>query len=168
MINHRAFRVGSVLGSGSVLVVAGPHKAQHARLAVISAPVTGRCCAQDESARSAGGTPGCGTVDGAGRRTPGTRTGLPPVPAGRGCRHPACGAPAEREALAALARRARTRSAGTRVRTLRTGSLAPRPAPCRAAAVRAAGCPMRSRVHGRTALCPVGTTRCARINPRRP
>jgi hypothetical protein len=60
--------------------------------------VTGRFCAQDESARNAGGTPGCGTADGAARRTLGTQTGSPPVPAGRGCRHPACGAPAEREA----------------------------------------------------------------------
>ncbi|SRR5713101_7737683 len=46
--------------------------------------VTGRFCAQDESARNAGGTPGCGTADGAARRTRGTRTGSPPAPAGRG------------------------------------------------------------------------------------
>jgi hypothetical protein len=75
----------------------------HARdttLAMVSRapPVTGCFCAQDESARNAGGTPGCGTADGAARRTRGTQTGSPPVPAGRGCRHPACGAPAEREA----------------------------------------------------------------------
>ncbi len=118
-----------------------------------------RFCAQDESARNAGGTPGCGTADGAARRTRGTRTGAPPVPAGRGCRRPACGAPAEREASAALAVPVRTRNACTRVRTHRTGSLAPRPAVCRAAAARAAGCPMRSCIHGRTAVSPVGTTR---------
>ena len=122
-------------------------------------PVTGRFCAQDESARNAGETPGCGTADGAARRTRGTRTGSPQVPAGRGCRHPACGAPAEREASAAVAWPVRTRNAGIRVRTLRTGSLAPRPALCRAAAARAAGCPMRSYVHGRTAVSPVGTTK---------
>jgi len=114
-------------------------------------PVTVRFCAQDESARSAGGTPGCGIADGAARRTPGTRTGSPPVPAGRGCRHPSCGALAEREASAARARPARTRNAGARVRTLRTGSRAPRPAPCHAAAARAAGCPMQSCIHGKTA-----------------
>ena len=122
-------------------------------------PVTGRFCAQDESARNAGGTPGCGTADGAARRIRDTQTGSPPVPAGRGCRHLACGAPAEPEASAALARPVRTRNAGTRVRTLRTGSLAPRPALCHAAAVRPADCPMRSYVHGRTAVSPVGTTR---------
>ena len=116
--------------------------------------VTGRFCAQDESARNAGGTPGCGTADGAARRTRGTQTGSPPVPAGRGCRHPACGAPAQREASAALAMPVRTRNAGTRVRTLRTGSLAPRPALCHAAAARAADCPMRSYVHGKTAEDP--------------
>ena len=121
--------------------------------------VTGQFCAQDESARNAGGTPGCGTADGAARRTRGTQTGSPPVPAGPGCRHPACGAPAEREASAALALPTRTRNACTCVRTLRTGSLAPRPALCRAAAARAAGCPMRSYIHGRTAVSPVGTTR---------
>ena len=119
---------------------------------VLGPPVTGRFCAQDESARNAGGTPGCGTADGAARRTRGTQTGSPPVPAGRECRHPACGARAEREASAALALPVRTRNAGTRVRTLRTGSLAPRPALCRAAAARAAGCPMRSCFHGRTAV----------------
>ena len=119
----------------------------------------GRLCAQDESARNAGGTPGCGTADGAARRTRGTQTGSPPVPAGPGCRHPACGAPAEREASAALAMPVRTRNACTRVRTLRTGSLAPRPALCRAAAARAATCPMRSYLHGRTAVSPVRTER---------
>ena len=127
---------------------------------VLGPPVTGCFCAQDESARNAAGTPGCGTADGAARRTRGTQTGSPPVPAGRGCRHPTCGAPAERQASAALAMPVRTRNAGTRVRTVRTGSLAPRPALCRAAAARAAGCPMRSYIHGRTAVSPVGTTRC--------
>jgi hypothetical protein len=117
--------------------------------------VTGRCRAPHESARNAGGTPGCGTVDGAARRTPGTPTGAPPVPAGRGCRHPACGAPAGREAAVARAVPVRTPTAGTRVRTHRTGSLAPRPAPCRAAATRAAGCSMRSYVHGRATAPPI-------------
>ena len=65
------------------------------------------------------------------------------------------------EASAALAMPVRTRNAGTRVRTLRTGSLAPRPALCHAAAARAAGCPMRSCVHGRTAVSP-GRTGSAR------
>jgi hypothetical protein len=116
--------------------------------------VTERFCAQDESARNAGGTPGCGTADGAARRTRGTQTGSPPVPAGRGCRRPACGAPAEWEASAALAVPVRTRNACTRVRTHRTGSLAPRPVPCRAVAARAAGCSMRSCVHGRAAVSP--------------
>ena len=107
-----------------------------------------RCfCARDESARNAGGTPGCGTADGAARRTPGSQTGSPPVPAWPLCQHRACGAPAQREASAALAMPVRTRTAGTRVRTVRTGSLAPRPALCHAAAVRAAGCPMRSLGH---------------------
>ena len=100
-------------------------------------PLTGRFCARDESARNAGGTPGCGTADGAARRTRGTQIGSPPVPAGPLCQHRACGAPAQREASAALAMPVRTRTAGTRVRTVRTGSLAPRPAPCHAAAVRA-------------------------------
>jgi hypothetical protein len=122
-------------------------------------PVTDRFCAQDESARNAGGTPGCGTADGAARRTRGTQTGAPPGPAGPGCRHPACGAPVQREASAALALPVRTRNAGTRVRTPRTGSLAPRPAPCRAAAARPAGGPMRSCIHGRTAVSLAGTTR---------
>jgi hypothetical protein len=122
-------------------------------------PVTGLFCAQDELVRNAGGTPGCGTADGAARRTRGTQTGSPPVPAGRGCRHPACGAPAEREASTAFAMPVRTRNPGTRVRTLRTGSLAPRPAPCRAAAARAADCPTGSYIHGRTAVSPVGTAR---------
>jgi len=54
------------------------------------------------------------------------------------------------------------------VRTLRTGSLAPRPAPCHATAVRAAGCPMRSCIHDKTTATgfrsrqAIGTT--ARIN----
>ncbi len=126
---------------------------------IVGPSVTGRFCAQDESARNAGGTPGCGTADGAARRTRGTQTGSPQVPAGRGCRRPTCGAPAEREASAALAVPVRTRNACTRVRTHRTGSLAPRPALCRAAAARAAGCSMRSCVHGRAAVSPVGTTR---------
>ena len=134
------------------------HQAAHGRR-IAGPSVTGRLCAQGESARNAGGTPGCGTADGAARRTRGTRTGSPPIPAGRGCRRPACGAPAEREASAALAAPVRTRNAGTRVRTHRTGSLAPRPALCRAVAVRAAGCSMRSLLHGRAAACPVGTTR---------
>jgi hypothetical protein len=121
--------------------------------------VTGRFCARDESARNAGGTPGCGTADGAARRTRGTQTGSPPVPAGPLCQHRACEAPAQREASAALALPVLTRTAGTRVRTVRTGSLAPRPAPCHAAAVRAAGCPMRSCIHGKTAVCPAGTAR---------
>ena len=128
-----------------------------------SGPVTGRFCAPDESARNAGGTPGCGTAHGAARRTRGTQTGSPPVPAGRGCRRPSCGAPVEREASAALAAPVRTPNAGTRVRTHRTGSLAPRPAPCRAAAARAAGCSMRSYVHGRArfprSACRGGYTR---------
>jgi hypothetical protein len=100
---------------------------------------------------NAGGTPGYGTADGAARRTRGSQTGSPPVPAGPLCQHRACGAPAQREASAALAMPVRTRTAGARVRTVRTGSLAPRPAPCHAAAVRAAGCPMRSCIHGKTA-----------------
>ena len=125
--------------------------------AVPGRPLTGRFCARDESARNAGGTPGCGTVDDAARRTRGTQTGSPPVPAGPLCQHQACGAAAQREASAALAMPVRTRTAGTRVRTVRTGSLAPRPAPCHAAAVRAAGCPMRSCIHGKTAVCPAGT-----------
>src|SRR5579863_1615604 len=111
----------------------------------------GRFCARDESARNAEGTPGCGTADGAARRTRGTATGAPPAPAGRGCRHPACGAQAGRQTSADVAAPVRTRDAGTRVRTLRTGSLAPRPAPCHAAAARAAGCPMRSYLHGKAA-----------------
>src|SRR5262249_55403302 len=61
-------------------------------------------------------------------------------------------------ASAARAPPARTRNAGTRVHTPRIGSLAPRPAPCHAAAARAAGCPMRSCIHGKTAISPVGTT----------
>ena len=122
-----------------------------------------RCfCARDESARNAGGTPGCGTADGAARRTRGSQTGSPPVPAWPLCQHRACGAPAQREASAAPAMPVRTRTAGTRVRTVRTGSLAPRPAPCHAAAVRAAGCPMRSCIHGKTAVCPAGTARYPR------
>jgi hypothetical protein len=120
-----------------------------------------RCfCARDEWARNAGGTPGCGTADGAAHRTRGTQTGSPPVPAWPLCQHRACGAPAQREASPGLAMLVRTRTAGTRVRTVRTGSLAPRPAPCHAAAVRAAGCPMRSCIHGKTAVCPAGTARC--------
>jgi len=110
------------------------------------ASVTGRC-ARDESARNAGGTPGCGTADGAARRTRGTQTGSPPVPAGRGCRRPAWAGPAEREAAAARVVPVRTQNACTRVRTHRTGSPAPRPALCRAAAARAAGCSMRSCIH---------------------
>jgi hypothetical protein len=51
------------------------------------------------------------------------------------------GAPAEREASAALTMPVRTPNAGTRVRTHRTGSLAPRPALCRAAAARAGRLP---------------------------
>ena len=115
-------------------------------------PVTCRFCAQRESARNAGETTGCGTADGAARRTPGIQTGARPVPAGRGCRHSACGAAAERAASAASARPARTRTAGTRVRTLRTGSLAPRPAPCRAAAAQVAGSPMRTYIQGKAAV----------------
>src|SRR5215468_7198793 len=81
-------------------------------------PSVTRCFrAQHESARNAGETPGCGTADGAARRTRGTQTGSPPVPAGRGCRRPACGAPAERETAAALAGPVPTRSARTRVHT---------------------------------------------------
>ena len=144
--------LGREFGLDSVLVGPGPGERGHHR-------INDRLCAQDESARNAGGTPGCGTVDGAARRTRGTQTGSPPVPAGRGCRRPACGVPAEREASAAFALPVRTRNDGARVRTLRTGSLAPRPALCRAAAARAAGCPMRSYVHGRTAVSPVGTAR---------
>jgi quercetin dioxygenase-like cupin family protein len=64
------------------------------RTASSSSLVTGRFCARDESARNAGGTPGCGTADGAARRTRGTQTGSPPVPAGPWCQHRACGAPA--------------------------------------------------------------------------
>jgi hypothetical protein len=116
--------------------------------------VTGRCCAPHESARNAEGTLGCGTAGGAARRTPGTPTGAPPVPAGPGCRHPACGARAGRAAAAARAGPVRTPTAGTRVRTHRTGSPAPRPAPCRAAAARAAGCSMRSYLHGRATVTP--------------
>jgi len=124
-------------------------------------PSVTRCFrAQHESARNAGETPGCGTADGAARRTRGTQTGSPPVPAGRGCRRPACGALAEWEAAAARAAQVRTPNAGTRARTHRTGSLAPRPALCRAAAARAAGCSMRSWIHGRTAVPPVGTPKC--------
>ncbi len=89
----------------------------------------------------------------------GTPTGAPPVPAGRGCRRPACGAPAQLEAAAARAAPVRTRNAGTPVRTHRTGSLAPTPAACRAAAARAAGCSMRSHIHGKAAVSPAGTTR---------
>jgi hypothetical protein len=122
-------------------------------------PVTGRLCAQHESARNAGETPGCGTADGAARRTPGTPTGAPPVPAGRECRRPACGARAEREAAAARAAPVPTRNAGTQVRTHRTGSLAPRPAPCHAAAAQAAACSMRSYVHGKAAVSPAGNKR---------
>ena len=127
--------------------------------AVRSALLTGGLCARDESARNAGGTPGCGTADGAARRTRGNQTGSPPVPAGPLCRHRACGAPAQREAAAAPAMPVRTRTAGTRVRTVRTGSPAPRPAPCHAAVARAASCPMRSYIYGKTAVCPAGTAR---------
>ena len=122
------------------------------------ASVTGRC-ARDESARNAGGTPGCGTADGAARRTRGTQTGSPPVPAGRGCRRPAWAGPAEREAAAARVVPVRTQNACTRVRTHRTGSPAPRPALCRAAAARAAGCSMRSYVHGRAMVSPIRAPR---------
>jgi hypothetical protein len=121
--------------------------------------VTRRLCARDESARNAGETRGCGTADGAARHTLGTQTRSPPVPAGPGCRRPACGAPAERAASPALAAPARTPNAGTQVRTHRTGSPAPTPARCRAAAVRAAGCSMRSYVHDRAAVSAAGTTR---------
>ena len=127
--------------------------------ASVDPPVTGRCCARHESARNAGGTPGCGTADGAARRTRGTQTGSPPVPAGPGCRRPACGAPAQREAAPAPAAPVRTRNAGTRVRTHRIGSPAPTPALCRAAAARAAGCSMRSCIHGKAAVSPAGTAR---------
>ena len=115
-------------------------------------PVTGRFCAQDESVRNAGGTPGCGTADDAARRTQGTQTGSPPVPAGPGCRRPSCGAPAGREASPVPAVPVRTRNACTRVRIHRIGSLVPRPALCRAAAARAAGCSTRSCFHGRAAV----------------
>ena len=121
--------------------------------------VTGRCCAQHESARNAGERPGCGTADGAARHIRGMQTGSPPVPAGRGCRRPACGAPAQREAAPAPAAPVRTRNAGTRVRTHRSGSPAPTPALCRAAAARAAGCSMRSCIHGKAAVSPAGTAR---------
>jgi hypothetical protein len=90
-------------------------------------------------------------------RIRGARTGLPPVPAGLECQHPACGARAGRDASAASAMPVRTRNAGTRTR--RIGSLAPRPARCRGAAARAADRPMRSCVHGKTGVSPVGTTR---------
>jgi hypothetical protein len=126
---------------------------------ILGPSVTNRFCAQDELARNAGGTPGCGTADDAARRTRGTQTGSPPVRAGRGCRRPTCGAPAQLQASAALAAPIRTRNVCTQVRTHRIGSLAPRPALCRAAAARAAGCSMRSRVHGRAAASPAGTTR---------
>ena len=106
---------------------------------IVGPSVTGRFCAQDESARNAGETPGCGAADGAARRTRGTQTGSPPVPAGRGCRRLTCGAPAEREASAALAVPVRTRNVCARVRTHRTGSLAPRPALGRAAAACSCG-----------------------------
>ena len=49
-------------------------------------PVRCRFYAQDASARNAEGTPGCGTANGAARRTPGTQTGAPPVPPGEGVR----------------------------------------------------------------------------------
>jgi hypothetical protein len=121
--------------------------------------VTGRCCAQHESARNAGERPGCGTADGAARHIRGMQTGSPPVPAGRGCRRPACEAPALREAAPAPAAPVRTRNAGTRVRTHRSGSPAPTPALCRAAAARAAGRSMRSCIHGKAAVSPAGTAR---------
>jgi len=161
----KGYEVRLVSRAASLSRVAGAAVGRELRLSggpwppVLGARVTGRLCAQDESARNAGGTPGCGTADGAARRIRGTQTGSPPVPAGPGCRHPACGARARREASAALAMTIRTRSADTRVRILRTGSLASRPAPCRAAAARAAGWPMRSFIHGRTAVALAGTTR---------
>jgi len=119
----------------------------------------GRCRAPHESARNAEGTPGCGIAGGAARRTPGTPPGAPPVPAGPGCRRPACGARAGRAAAAARAGPVRTPTAGTRAHTHRTGSPAPRPAPCRAAAARAAGCSMRSYVHGRATVSPIRAQR---------
>jgi hypothetical protein len=149
-----------------VLVRSGPSAVR--AVAALGPSVTGRFCAQHESARNAGETPGCGTADGAARRTRGTQTGSPPVPAGRGCRRPACGALAEWEAAAARAAPVRTPNAGTRARTHRTGSLAPRPALCRAAAARAAGCSMRSCIHGRTAVPPVGTPKCIESRLSRP
>ena len=159
-----ALGASCVITSSCVAMSHGPaHRDQgalHEDRDLAGEPRLIRCfCARDESARNAGGTPGCGTADGAARRTRGTQTGSPPVPAWPLCQHRACGAPAQREASAALAMPVRTRTAGTRVRTVRTGSLAPRPAPCHAAAVRAAGCPMRSCIHGKTAVCPAGTAR---------
>ena len=117
-----------------------------------------RCCARDESARNAGGMPGCGIADGAARRTRGTQTGAPPVPAGRGCRRPSWVAPDQRAAAPARATPAPTSNAGTRPRTRRTGSPAPRPARCHVAAARAADGSKRSPIHGKTAVCPPGTT----------
>jgi hypothetical protein len=151
--------------------VVNPGRSPPAVGRILGLPVTERWCARDELARNAGGTPGCGTADGAVRRTRGTQTGVPTVPAGRACRRPACGAPDEREAAPAPAVSVRTRNACTRARTHRTGSLAPRPGLCRALAARAAACPMRSCVHGKAARSPVGTTRspgeAAQNNPMR-
>src|SRR5215469_3220243 len=84
-----------------VLVRSGPSAVR--AVAALGPSVTGCFCAQDESARNAGETPGCGTADDAARRIRGTQTGSPPVPAGRGCRRPACGALAAWEAEAARA-----------------------------------------------------------------
>jgi hypothetical protein len=154
-----ASRVASLPQVAGAAVGRDPAIRRPAAGRVAGPSVTRRLCARDESARNAGETRGCGTADGAARHTRGTQTRSPPVPAGRGCRRPACGAPAEREASPALAAPSRTPNAGTQVRTHRTGSPAPTPALCRAAAARAAGCSMRSYVHDRAASSPAGTTR---------
>jgi hypothetical protein len=162
VISRRALRCPGRAPCQASSVAADPPVRGHpvARGRRIGGPwVTGRCCAQHGSARNAGERPGCGTADGAARHIRGTQTGSPPVPAGRGCRRPACGAPAQREAAPAPAAPVRTRNAGTRVRTHRTGSPAPTPALCRAAAARAAGCSMRSCIHGKAAVSPAGTAR---------
>src|ERR1700742_751746 len=58
----------------------------HAGSLQLTAVRHGRLRARDEWARNAGGTLDYGTAGGAVPRTRGTRTGAPPVPAGRGCR----------------------------------------------------------------------------------
>jgi hypothetical protein len=117
---------------------------------IVGSPVTGRFRVRDKSARNAGGTPGCGTADGAARRTQGIQPGSPPVPAGPGCRCPACGGWA--------GSRSGRCSASSDTKRLYQGShsshgsLAPGPARCRAAVAPAAGCPVRSCLHGRAAV----------------